>query len=407
MKRAAALVLAVVALGACSGCKHAAPPPDAGPAARARPASSEPWWLALPDLPDGGPDLSVVMIPRAQPDERMYGALSASFCGQDDLFLFERPLLWHDPAAGVACAKRLLELDPKGGVVWTIELDREAHPHALPFQLLATRLASTAELEPLVRGFHRETVAGFDALCRPFEGPERTCAERNDPYDEVLMVHDGYVISGKYPAFAELLGSPWGSWAIAHLSRTAEALPGGAQAVTFDLIPPGTRWMIGERRWLPYSRREETDALANAVRTNAKAVAWEESWDEGRALITLVPRCSGAGCPEREALLSAFRTYHQAWAAKASERLEQLFSEAGERDLTCERPHERAMVEAIKAARPEATPGGAIVFRYSVGKRPPPTKGCEPPDAEKEQAGIARVRSLLKAAERSPDNRAE
>lgn len=404
MKPAALAAAFAVALAGCNGCKKStaadAGPPDAAATKGSAAISSEAWWLALPELPEGSVDLSVVMAPPARLDERIYGYLSGSFCGQEDPFFFEKPALWHQPAAGVACARRLLELDPNHGVVWTIDFNRAAHSSLLAIQLLGTRLRSTAELEPLVPGFHREQVGGVDALCRPFEEPERSCAERASEYDDVLMVHEGYLIAGKFPALEEFLKVPWSRWALAQLTRTQEAIPSRSQTVTFDLFEPGSRWMIGERRWLPYSRREETDALAEAVRADARAVAWEEDWDASSGKITLVPRCSDRSCPERERLLAAFRTYHLAWAQKAMARLEQLYADNPD-DLPCRRPHEVEQLEAMKTAQPASTSSGAIVFQYAAA-HPTPCATL----SERDRAGVARVRALLDGGE-PPDNRPE
>jgi hypothetical protein len=375
-----ALLLLVVACSSKS--EPAATPPPPSPPVPTTPAP-EAFWTSLPELPPGTFDLWVhAQALDATPVEQQWAWAAGRLCSEHDPFLIATPGRDDHVREGIACGRAVIEHVPGQLRSFTMEVNRPARDFTSPVFAVRTTLA-IEDVEPLVVGFRKETLGTATVLCRTFDPSPLTCAERRNAYDKAIAIVDGYLLGGTYAALADLL-----QWS--DRERLLALLPdlGARAGLDVDFLPRGTTWMLGPRRFLPFSREEATP-LAAAIQRHARTVIVDDAWGLGRFSIGLVPRCSTKDCPERAELAAALRAYQQAWAPHAPARLAALFDEAGP-DGQCARPIELAMVEAASKASIAVT--SIVELRVTTDQRRAPGCGV---DDKRAAAAVARVRAAL------------
>lgn len=371
--------LALLLLVACSSKREPPPAPTPPPPVALAP---EAFWTSLPELPPGTFDVwvSAETLDEA-PIEQQWAFGAQRICAEHDPFVFPIPGREDHVREGIACGRALIEHVPGQVRTFMLEVNRPAREFTSPLYALRTTYA-IEDLESLVVGFRKEGLGDTTVLCRPFDPSQQTCAQRRNAYDKAIAIVGGHVIGGTYAALADLIG-----WS--ERDRILGLLPdlGARPNSEVDLVPRGSTWMLGPRRFLAFSR-EESDPLASAIREHARAVVIDNAWGIGSFSLQLVPRCSTKACPERAALADALRTYQQAWAREAPARLVALFDEGGP-SAHCTRPVETAMVAA--AAKAPVTVTSVVELRVAVKERTDPT--CDVAERERIAKAVALVRA--------------
>ncbi|MDQ3031463.1 MAG: hypothetical protein M3Y87_03530 [Myxococcota bacterium] len=400
MRLGAALILA----GGCGENERAMSPPQPAPphpaAETAQPEEAagptDPWALLLAfDL--GGRGVSIQSFPLADgPSIARYGALAMRICHEDDpvlsvLALGDGADLTRDVErrrAGLRCGRFLAEHVPPGARTHVVEIDRDRYDRPLAVFAIATTIADTDALAHVLPSFRRESRGPHALLCEPFVADGRSCAERNDSYDHAVAVVGGYVVAGAYVTLAALL--EWERFGLLLTLLDGIGPRVGDADVGLDFPALNGRWMIGPRRWLPFTIDGSSDDLSTAVRTQARAVGWDRGMASG--LIVIEPRCESDSCPAREALAAALRAYHEGWKQTARARMDELFADADPTDPSdaCMRAQETARVAAIEGASIEAN--ASIRMRFPTVE---PSAECVRLDRGRLERAAARVQEAL------------
>ncbi len=327
-----------------------------------------------------------------EPDLARASSFSLRFCHGDDpvgqvltlglsATIDRRP---DETRASLRCGRLIASQTPETARIHVIELDRETRAgHVLA---IATTLTSLEPVAASLEGTHAETLGTTSLLCLPFDPGQ--CAERNDSLDFAVAIVDGHLFAGAYLQLARILAWDARSRLVA-LLRQLTARFTAQPDVEVDFLAPGGAWMIGPRRWLPLTVNEAADVLAEAVRGQARAVAWEHGMRDGVVLVA--PRCSDASaCPEAAALETELSGYHASWRGTAPQRLEDLFD--GATNVGCERDAETARMTAISSAH-VTRDGTSSILAYRV--EAPSVPRCAETQRLALEGAAARVHDVL------------
>ncbi len=405
-----AIVACVVAAHGCGSRDDARPPkpPSSRPVqtvaerttpTRARRAVETERWRDLLSFDAGGHDLSITSfsVPDGPPMVR-WSDLSFRVCGEDNPV---GTIVALGPDAnitrnvdrargGLRCGRLVSDHLPRAARVDVLELDRRGRP--LPITVIPTTLTDLAPLARAVVDFRPERHRARDVLCRAFEQDGRTCEERQNDYDHGIAVVEGYILAGSFPVLARFVdwtSAPRVLALLADITRRFDA----TEAIEVDFLAPGGVWMIGPRRWLPFTTDAISDDLADTVRLRARAVGWDRGLTAGT--IVVLPRCEDDSCGARDELASALRAYHEEWKRTARARMESLMGESADAAAAteCLRRVEQTRFEAL-AATSVTTSDGTIRIAYQTNDAG--SLAClHAADAETRDAAVERVRATF------------